>query len=111
MNYYDMFSPLRVYIYGRGLGEMSVACEELLINLGCVVSDSLSCDLAVAPCHNQPIPATDTHTPKYGTLVFHPSLLPFYRGADAIRWQFKNGEKIGGGTWFWCSTGLDNGDI
>ncbi len=33
------------------------------------------------------------------------------RGRNAIKRQYKAGDKVGGGTWFWASNGIDNGDI
>jgi hypothetical protein len=48
---------------------------------------------------------------KLCTLIFHPSILPYHRGPDAIRWVVALGERVSGVTWFWCGVGLDTGPI
>jgi methionyl-tRNA formyltransferase len=42
------------------------------------------------------IPATMLGIPSKGFINFHFGLLPQYRGADAIFWQIRNGEREGG---------------
>jgi methionyl-tRNA formyltransferase len=49
--------------------------------------------------------------PRLGTLCFHPSLLPRYRGGSAIPWQLINGETRTGVTVFWTDAGIDTGPI
>ncbi len=49
--------------------------------------------------------------PKFGALNVHPSLLPFYRGRDCIRWAMINGEKMTGVTIHQMDAGLDTGEI
>ena len=49
--------------------------------------------------------------PLYGTLIFHPSPLPYGRGASSIKWAYKRQEPITAATWFWADNGLDTGDI
>ena len=46
-----------------------------------------------------------------GTLIFHPSPLPYGRGASSIRWAYRRKEPIAAATWFWADNGLDTGDI
>jgi methionyl-tRNA formyltransferase len=48
---------------------------------------------------------------KLGAIGYHPSLLPLYRGRDAIRWQIKLRERVCGGTVFWLNDNIDGGDI
>ncbi|MEA2626303.1 MAG: methionyl-tRNA formyltransferase [Candidatus Binatota bacterium] len=49
--------------------------------------------------------------PRQGTICFHPSLLPRYRGGSAINWQIIRGETEGGLTVFWTDAGIDRGPI
>ena len=48
---------------------------------------------------------------NWGTLIFHPSPLPYGRGASSIKWAYKRGEPITAATWFWADSGYDTGDI
>jgi methionyl-tRNA formyltransferase len=49
--------------------------------------------------------------PRLGTICFHPSLLPRYRGGSAINWQIIKGETHTGVTVFWTDAGIDTGPI
>ncbi len=49
--------------------------------------------------------------PKYGTIQYHPSLLPKHRGGSAINWAVIMGEKKTGLTIFWPDEGIDTGPI
>ena len=49
--------------------------------------------------------------PKHGTIQYHPSLLPKYRGPSSISWPIICGEKETGLTIFRPSDGLDEGAI
>ena len=51
-----------------------------------------------------------TH-PKYGTIMYHPSLLPRHRGGSAINWAVINGETKTGVSIIWPDSGLDTGPI
>src|SRR5262245_34453753 len=44
-------------------------------------------DLALLAYVTQIVPEPLLHVPRLGTLCFHPSLLPRYRGGSAIPWQ------------------------
>lgn len=70
-----------------------------------------SCDLIVCPDYDVILSDTELSFPDIGVLVFHPSPLPRMRGRNAIKRQYAAGDKLGGGTWFWASSGIDNGDI
>lgn len=69
------------------------------------------CHLAIGPLLTEKIPEDELNEPVYGTLVFHPSPLPYGRGASSIRWAYKRGEPITAATWFWADSGYDTGDI
>lgn len=49
--------------------------------------------------------------PKHGTIQFHPSLLPKYRGPSSINWPISQGETETGLTIFRPTDGLDEGAI
>ena len=49
--------------------------------------------------------------PKHGTIQFHPSLLPKYRGPSSINWPISRGEMDTGLTIFRPTDGLDEGAI
>jgi len=49
--------------------------------------------------------------PTRGSIQYHPSLLPLYRGPSAINWPIIKGEKETGLSIFWPDNGLDTGDI
>ena len=56
-------------------------------------------------------PAKVFNVPKLGSIEYHPSLLPKYRGSSAINWAVINGERETGLTIFWLDEGIDTGDI
>ncbi|MBT5186908.1 MAG: methionyl-tRNA formyltransferase, partial [Kordiimonadaceae bacterium] len=45
-----------------------------------------------------------------GSICFHPSLLPKYRGPSAVNWPIIMGDTTSGYSWFYPSDGLDEGD-
>ncbi|CAI5786160.1 mitochondrial 10-formyltetrahydrofolate dehydrogenase [Podarcis lilfordi] len=50
-------------------------------------------------------------SPKHGSIIYHPSILPRHRGASAINWTLIQGDKKAGFTIFWADDGLDTGPI
>ncbi len=50
-------------------------------------------------------------TPRYGTIQYHPSLLPRYRGPSSINWPIIRGEAMTGLTIFRPTDRLDEGPI
>src|SRR6266705_4707482 len=57
------------------------------------------------------VPEEFLNTPTHGSIQYHPSLLPAYRGASAINWPIIKGEKETGLSIFWPDNGLDTGDV
>ena len=57
------------------------------------------------------VPEEFLNAPTHGSIQYHPSLLPAYRGASAINWQIIMGEKEAGLSIFWPDNGLDTGDV
>ena len=56
-------------------------------------------------------PQDFVNIPKHGTIQYHPSLLPKFRGPSSINWPIIKGEKETGLSIFWPDNGLDTGDI
>jgi len=57
------------------------------------------------------IPERVLTLPSQGTIQYHPSLLPRYRGRSAINWAIINGEAQTGITIFWPDHGIDTGPV
>jgi methionyl-tRNA formyltransferase len=57
------------------------------------------------------VPEEFLNIPTYGSIQYHPSLLPRGRGASAINWPIINGETETGLSIFWPDNGLDTGDV
>ncbi|HET9917270.1 MAG TPA: formyltransferase family protein, partial [Candidatus Binatia bacterium] len=55
---------------------------------------ALNADLAVLAFVTQIVPPQVFSVPKLGSICFHPSILPKYRGASAINWALIKGESI-----------------
>src|SRR4051812_25157093 len=72
---------------------------------------ALDADLGVLAFVTKIIPPAVIDAPRLGTLCFHPSLLPRYRGGSALAWQIVRGESTGGVTVFWTDAGIDTGPI
>ncbi len=71
----------------------------------------LKADLAILAFVTQIVPLEVINTPRLGSVCFHPSLLPKYRGGSAINWTLINGETKTGITVFWPDAGIDTGPI
>jgi methionyl-tRNA formyltransferase len=56
-------------------------------------------------------PQEFVNIPRRGTIQFHPSLLPKYRGPSSINWPITRGEKETGLTIFRPTDGLDEGAV
>src|SRR6187399_1106774 len=57
------------------------------------------------------VPEEFLNIPTHGSIQYHPSLLPAYRGASAINWPIILGAKETGLSIFWPDNGLDTGDV
>ncbi len=68
-------------------------------------------DICVMAYVLQFVPQELCKIPKHGTIQYHPSLLPKYRGPSAINWAIVLGEEKTGLTIFRPSDGLDEGEI
>src|SRR6478736_13512 len=57
------------------------------------------------------VPEDFLHIPTHGSIQYHPSLLPAYRGPSAINWPIIKGEHETGLSIFWPDNGLDTGAV
>ncbi len=71
---------------------------------------SYNADLMVMAFVNVFVPEAARETPTHGSICFHPSLLPKYRGPSAVNWPIIMGDTKSGFSWFYPSDGLDEGD-
>lgn len=72
---------------------------------------SLQADLAILAFVTQIVPPAVFSVPRLGSICFHPSLLPKYRGRSAINWALIKGESKTGVSLFWVDEGIDTGPI
>ncbi len=72
---------------------------------------SLDVDLAVMAYVLQFAPQEFVNIPRHGTIQYHPSLLPKYRGPSSINWPLIRGDAQTGITIFRPTDGLDEGPI
>jgi methionyl-tRNA formyltransferase len=72
---------------------------------------ALNVDLAVLAYVLQFVPQDFATIPRHGTIQFHPSLLPRYRGPSSINWPIILGDTRTGLTIFRPVDGLDEGPI
>jgi methionyl-tRNA formyltransferase len=68
-------------------------------------------DLGVLAYVTQIVPPAVFDAPRLGSICFHPSLLPAYRGGSAIPWQIIKGETRTGVSVFWVDPGIDTGPL
>jgi len=71
----------------------------------------LAVDLGIMAYVLQFAPDSLTHLPAKGTIQFHPSLLPKYRGPSSINWPIIRGDTRTGLTIFRPNEGLDEGPV
>ena len=72
---------------------------------------ALDAELGVLAYVTAILPPEIVAHPVHGSLCFHPSLLPRYRGGSALAWQIIEGEKEAGVTVFQPDAGVDTGPI
>jgi methionyl-tRNA formyltransferase len=84
----------------------SLKTEEARRTLG-----SLAPDLGIMAYVLQFVPQEFANIPRHGTIQFHPSLLPRYRGPSSINWPIIRGDTRTGLTIFRPTDGLDEGPV
>ncbi len=72
---------------------------------------ALNADLAILAFVSFIVPRQVFSVPRLGSICFHPSLLPKYRGASAINWALIKGETVTGLSLFWVDSGIDTGPV
>ena len=68
-------------------------------------------DVGVMAYVTQFVPQEFCNIPKFGTIQFHPSLLPLHRGASSMSWAIICGRKETGFSIFRPTDGLDEGPV
>jgi methionyl-tRNA formyltransferase len=71
----------------------------------------LNVDLGIMAYVLQFAPDSFTQIPRLGTIQYHPSLLPKYRGPSSINWPIIRGDARTGLTIFRPNEGLDEGPV
>ena len=71
----------------------------------------LGADIGIMAFVLQFAPQDFVNIPKHGTIQYHPSLLPKYRGPSSINWPLIKGETKTGLTIFRPTDGLDEGPV
>jgi methionyl-tRNA formyltransferase len=71
----------------------------------------LNVDIGIMAFVLQFAPQDFVKIPKHGTIQYHPSLLPLYRGPSSINWPIIRGERKTGLTIFRPNDGLDEGPV
>lgn len=73
--------------------------------------EGFAADLGVLAYVTQIVPQRVFEVPRLGSICFHPSLLPRYRGGSAVNWQIIRGETTAGVSVFWVDAGIDTGPL
>lgn len=101
---------MEYYLYSSP-GDFGTQCAALCLSKGLIQVDKPNCDLAIAPYLRKKLPKRELSKPRLGTLIFHPSILPYHRGPDAIKWAVYSCERVSGITWFWADEDYDAGPV
>src|SRR5437899_8759381 len=72
---------------------------------------ALAPDLQVMAYVTLFVPEEFLKIPSQGSIQYHPSLLPKFRGPSSINWPIIKGETETGLSIFWPDNGLDTGDV
>lgn len=71
----------------------------------------LNPDLNVMAYVTSILPESILSHPRFGSIQWHPSLLPKHKGGSSISWAIINGDTKTGITIFWPDKGIDTGPI
>ena len=72
---------------------------------------ALDADIGIMAYVLQFAPQDFVGVPRHGTIQFHPSLLPRYRGPSSINWPIIRGDRETGLSIFRPTDGLDEGPV
>ena len=103
------FSPVKEYAITQNIP----VYQPLKMRDGEALSivQSLAPELIVVAAYGKILPEDILHTPPYGSINVHSSVLPKYRGAAPINWAILNGETATGVTIMYMAKELDAGDV
>jgi methionyl-tRNA formyltransferase len=101
--------PLRVLAQEKGLRTFQF--PSLKSPEATAAMRELNADIGIMAFVLQFAPQEFVNIPKHGTIQYHPSLLPKYRGPSSINWPISQGETETGLTIFRPTDGLDEGAI
>jgi methionyl-tRNA formyltransferase len=104
---------MKVAILGDCDQTAFIKAKELTDSLGFIelVDSPYGSDIAIAPLLTQILKPDEIKAPRLGTLIFHPSPLPYGRGKASIKFAYNRQEPITAATWFWANEKIDGGDI
>ena len=71
----------------------------------------LNADLCIMAYVTLIVPSEVLNVPKFGTIQYHPSLLPDHKGPSSINWPIIQGKSKTGLSIFWPDDGLDTGPV
>jgi methionyl-tRNA formyltransferase len=72
---------------------------------------SLRPDLVLSWAFPWRVPEGALDVPRYGSVNYHPSLLPRHRGSNPVAWTIRMGDSNYGVTWHRMDPGFDSGPI
>jgi methionyl-tRNA formyltransferase len=101
--------PLRVAAQERGLPVHQLA--RLTDPAALEAMRAANADIGIMAYVTQFAPQDFVNIPKFGTIQFHPSLLPLHRGASSMSWSIILGRKETGFSIFRPNDGLDEGPV
>jgi methionyl-tRNA formyltransferase len=101
--------PLRVAAQERGITTLQL--PKLTDPAALDAMKQANVQLGVMAFVTQFVPQALCEIPKFGTIQFHPSLLPLHRGASSISWSIILGRKETGFSIFRPTDGLDEGPV
>jgi methionyl-tRNA formyltransferase len=101
--------PLRVAAEERGIPVHQLA--RLTDPTALEAMKQANADVGVMAYVTQFVPQDFCNVPKFGTIQFHPSLLPLHRGASSMSWAIICGRTETGFSIFRPTDGLDEGPV
>jgi methionyl-tRNA formyltransferase len=101
--------PLRVAAEERGIPVHQLA--RLTDPAALEAMKQANADVGVMAYVTQLVPQDFCNVPKFGTIQFHPSLLPLHRGASSMSWAIICGRTETGFSIFRPTDGLDEGPV
>lgn len=101
--------PLRLAAQAAGLRTLQL--PSLKSPDAVAIMRELDVEIGIMAFVLQFAPQEFVQIPKHGTIQYHPSLLPKYRGPSSINWPIIKGEIETGLTIFRPTDGLDEGEV